>query len=653
VETGRTMQARTALDTKLEEAERAERQAKERAATVIIDNARMVEESDIKTKKARQVQMHLERTNQLLTRELVKKDLYSYWIEESKFLSLADEEALFRDYALDRQEHIQQEVERRDVKVIERQTKLEDAKEQKDKALQLRDESAQAVLNYSTFVEDARQATLERHDDALEENLRRLQKEQEDAYDKMDYAEKDLERAKAYERIAQVALEKALDRKKDAEHRMKAAGEEATTHEAHNEDYRNQGTEKQAKREEELAKLTALEEEPLVEVPVVQEKMIEPKVMVGRSKAQRSWGKVRNTITAIKGFKAAGLDPATLSEEEQLMSLNEVVSEELVRVHEELEEQALEDQANVDAKRWRMKYKYKYYYKYKARAEEEAGMQQNAVLGNLWDIDPAVAGMEGDLMAAELDAAPNSSGPAGSGVSGSAVDAPSSPVMAIESPPQLGRGHGQAMLLSDVGLESPGTVGEDGEIEFCLMTNEIDNEPLKHIVKSSKAQANHFQQKLHATGLQDKAFRSRTIPMQRGMRKETQAWTDLLFIVREKGAEEVKTALQQKEVVAVTSKNVRPAVGYLTRALEVSAMGIESPSSTPGAANDEKPKPGWDASKTPFGRKVFLEVLKKKNSEAYSQITANPCKKSPEKIGWDHDSYYRGTGTGRNHSPWD
>jgi len=316
------------------------------------------------------------------------------------------------------------------------------------------------------------------------------------------------------------------------------------------------------------------------------------------------------------------------------MALNDVVSDELLRVQEELDAEAAEDQADVDAKRWRMKYKYKYYYKYKARAEEEAGMQQNQVLGNLWDIDPAVADMELALAAADVDARRNAAG--GSPVKALTGGAEATPMMIMASPPQLGRGD----ELVGVGGESPVGLGEKGQVEFVIYTEELTQESVQHIAGQSKRQAEHFLKILHSTSLQDKAFRAQTVPQQRGMKKETAAWNSLLNIMQVKGDDEVKNALSAREVPAVTSENVRPAVQFLSRALGLPECKESAP--TPAATPAGAEKPPWDHSKTPEGRYRYLR--RNKESEVVNEIKSNPAYKSPEKIGWDHDKYYKTTG---------
>jgi len=318
------------------------------------------------------------------------------------------------------------------------------------------------------------------------------------------------------------------------------------------------------------------------------------------------------------------------------MALNEVVAEELGRVHAELQEQVEVEQADTDAKRWRMKYKYKYYYKYKAKADEEAGVSNTQVLGDLWDIDPAVAHLEGpDAVAATA-----------------VVAAPTSPPKAgqktvnnmLQSPPQLGRGEEWDYAVGEG--DSPVGAGDLGEVEFFVPTEEIDEEPIMHIAGQSKRQADFFQQKLHSTGLQEKSFRSKTVPLQRGMRKETDAWKDVLNIVREKGAEEVKNALSAKDVLALTSANVKQAVQFLAKALEVKNLvstpgRVNSPSSASSSRGAQRTPPPWDTSKTPEGRYRYLKRLEKVDAETVGRIKMNPSLKSPEKVGWDHDKYFR------------
>jgi hypothetical protein len=202
------------------------------------------------------------------------------------------------------------------------------------------------------------------------------------------------------------------------------------------------------------------------------------------------------------------------------------------------------------------------------------------------------------------------------------------------SPPQLGRGEEWEYAVGEG--DSPVSAGL-GEVEFVCPTDEIAGPAIKHIALQSKRQAEFFQQKLHSTGLQEKAFRAKTVPLQRGMRMETQAWKDLASVVNEKGAEEVKAALASREVPAVTSANVGPAVQFLARALEVKGLattGGETPASTTRKPTDSPPP--WDGSKTPEGRFRYLKRNKITNS--------SPMLKSPEKVGWDHDKYFRSAG---------
>jgi len=623
-------------DEQLEAVEREERRCKEAATSLTMEEARVTEDSDVKIKKARQVDMHCQRTEQLRIRAQLRKEFFSYWIEETKYRDVADEEAHKRDFALDRQAHIKNELVRREAKVASRKDALEEQEELKDNAKDARDECAQQVLKYGEQVDECREETLARHDNDLEAKLIQLKKEQEGAVDNLDYAEKELDRRREYERAAMKALEKAADRKTDAERRWKAAGDEAGACELRRVECIDLAEVEEAKRKKVSDELFEAKQVPLVEVPTVAEKVLEPKVMVGRSTAQRHWSVLKGGVKAAHDINHSGADPTALSEEEQLIALNEVVDEELEKVHMELVDYEDHERSNTDAKRWKMKYKYKYYYKYKAEAEEEVGVQQSQVLGDMWDIDPAVADVE-------AQAAPRGSpskatmsmlGGGSMGKSSSAMLGQSSLLM---SPPQLGRGD----LEDEDEPDSPNV--DQGQVEFFLETEEISEAPVKQVVHQSKRQASHFLVKVHEVGLQNKEARKVMIPQQRGMKNETEAWKDLLSIVVEKGAEETKAALRSKDVKALTSNNIMQAVTFLTAALEANLAPKESPMAG-DRIHGTVGRPDWDSSKTPEGRYRYLKRLDKQDSEAARKIQSNPTLKSPEKVGWDHDKYYKTSG---------
>merc|ERR1712167_70557 len=107
----------------------------------------------------------------------------------------------------------------------------------------------------------------------------------------------------------------------------------------------------------------------------------------------------------------------------------------------------------------------------------------------------------------------------------------------MRSPPQLGRGEDSTFMAGDA---SPSSL--KGQVEFFLMTDEIEEGAVKHIARQSKQQAAYFQQELHSTNLQQKSKRAQMVPLQRGMRKETEAWNNLLLVITAKGEEEVKSA---------------------------------------------------------------------------------------------------------------
>ena len=73
-----------------------------------------------------------------------------------------------------------------------------------------------------------------------------------------------------------------------AERKMKAAEEEAIVHEAKCKEFMDKAEEARAKRQDAAEALNALEQDALVEVPVVMEKVMEPKVLVGQTKAQKN-----------------------------------------------------------------------------------------------------------------------------------------------------------------------------------------------------------------------------------------------------------------------------------------------------------------------------------------------------------------------------
>jgi len=614
-------------DNDLEKAEREERNCKETATALTMEDARSTEDSDVKTKKARQVDMHLQRTEQLRKRAQLRKEFFTYWIEETKYRDVADEEAHKRDFSLDRRDHISHEVERRTLRVEYRQEILTEKEELKEKATKARDECAQTVLDYSARVDECRMETLARHDNELEEKLILLKKQQETAVDNLDYAEKELDRTKDYARLALKALEKSTDRRSDAERRMKAAQEEAGACEMRRSQCIQLAETEADKKDGVSEELYEEKQNELVEVPVVQEKVLEPKVMVGRSAAQRHWGSLRTGLKAAAGISKGGPDPRALTVEEQLLALNEVVDEELDKVHDELADQEAADRQNTDAKRWKMKYKYKYYYKYKAEQEEEVGMQQSQVLGDMWDIDPAVASLEEEADAAGLAGSMHRpSSPQRSFIAGRGGAMQLSDVM-MESPPQLGRG----AEFDDEQL-SPDVSGEGGQVEFFIETEEVAEEPVRQIVAQSNRQAAAFLVQVHEIGLQNKQLRKSMIPQQRGMKIETAAWRNLLRIVNQKGAEETKAALRSKDVQAVTSKNVRPAVNFLAAALEAELEAEVNPMDGPMAPAD---RPVWDGSKTPEGRFRYLKLLDKQDPDNHRKILANPSLKSPDKVGWD------------------
>lgn len=206
------------------------------------------------------------------------------------------------------------------------------------------------------------------------------------------------------------------------------------------------------------------------------------------------------------------------------------------------------------------------------------------------------------------------------------------------SPPQLGRGDG-------VEIDGDSPVGDQGQIEFVLGTEEIDEEQVTQISKVSQRQAEKFQQLLHETSLQDKAHRSRMVPLQRGMRKETQAWKKLLQIMNEKGTEEVKAALAARDVPGLTSENIRQAVIFLQKALR---CAIEGPATSPTPAAEQEKKPEWDHSTSAWGRFQYLKKTKT-TAESLPKLR-QAAMNSPGSLGWDHDHYFANNVSGKGPS---
>jgi len=638
---------RSDLEKELAQAEKVEREQRDRKSVMAMERARAEEECDIKTKKARQVKMALTRCREERHRLGLKIDMLTAWIEEDKNRAQASEEATYRDFALDRQEHIHLEVERREETIAERTLCLEESDDKKSKANDQRESSAGHVAEFAAKVQECRAETRKVHDDELEEKLVQLKKDLEDATDELEYADKEHDRIKVYHRFSELALERAIDRKKAAVRRMQTAADEAAASDEKYKVLMDKAQELEYVRRGKLAELEFAEDEPLTEIPEVRETVLETKVMVGRTQGQKLWGRLQNTVRAVNAFKNAGSDPANLSQEEQLHSLEEVVGEELERVQRELELCELDDASNISAKRWRLKYKYKYYYKYKARAEEEAGVQQAQVLGQTWDLDPAVADMESPmyLPAPEPDFNGQHTGPTEMPPPMSPAralpDSPSNHAMDLSyaptSPPQLGRGD-----LDFV--DSPAEFGEQGPAEFMVYVAELEHEQVHAVEMASRRQAAACLQELHSTGLQEKQYREKTVPMQRGMRKETEAWQNLIAIMNDRGVEEVKEALTVREVTTLTSKNIRAAVRYLAKVLNVPLMTKQSPAKGPmDLIRESLP---WDSSVTPAGREKYLKRLQTANNS--SPTANNPhaaelallrtqALQSPEKLGWDHE----------------
>jgi hypothetical protein len=310
------------------------------------------------------------------------------------------------------------------------------------------------------------------------------------------------------------------------------------------------------------------------------------------------------------------------------------VEEELERVHHDLANQEAAERANIDAKRWKMKYKYKYYYKYKAEAEEEEGLQQSQVLGDMWDIDPAVA----DVEAKGGAAAAASTGSTGGAVSRSVGGRPTPIATAghqyaytLGSPPQLGRGDQE----DDEDIDLAG----DQQVEFYLHTEEVDEEPVAQIARQSKRQAAAFLVKVHEVGLANKELRKQMIPQQRGMKQETKHWENLELVVTQKGNEEAKAALRSKDIKAVTSQNVARVVSFLADALEAK---LDEGSPQGGGSPVKEERPLWDSSQGPEGRFRYLKREKLITGQSRPE---DPRLKSPQKLGWDHDQYYKSGGT--------
>ena len=103
-------------------------------------------------------------------------------------------------------------------------------------------------------------------------------------------------------------------------------------------------------------------------------------------------------------------------------------------------------------------------------------------------------------------------------------------------------------------------------------------------------------------------------------------------------AEETKAALRSKDVQALTSKNIKAAVSFLAQALEAELEAETNPMDGPMAPPD---RPAWDSSKTPEGRHRYLKRLEKADAENFRKLSSNPSLKSPDKVGWDHERYYK------------